>query len=197
MVGAAEQREHRQVVLAVTTVRSRIDQHHPVGRPHHVAAPQVAVQPGRRIVVVEVARPAACRDGVDRGASRSIQARGGQLGHRSQPLVGVKLTPASVRPQRHRQGLRQRPEESGPVPSVGPGAERRCSRVVRDGQSTAELVCRLAVRSLTESSRRRVRLVASNDNNRRAAHTAVDIRKPSQPCGFTREEAGLARPRYV
>ena len=98
VVRAAEQREHRQVGLAVTSVRGRVDQHHPVGCPHHVAAPQVAVQPGRFVVVirVEVARAAALGDGVDRGTGRSIEPRRRELGHRGQPLVGVEVAPASV-----------------------------------------------------------------------------------------------------
>jgi hypothetical protein len=105
-VRAAEQREHRQVGRAVTGVRSGVDQHHPVGCPHHVAAPQIAVQPGRLVIVVEVARTATCHDGVDRGPGRSIEPRRRELGHRDEPLLGVEIAPAWVPPQRHRQWLR-------------------------------------------------------------------------------------------
>ncbi len=45
----AEERQHRQVGLAVTSVRGRVHQiGRTRGRPHDVAGPQVAVQPSRR-----------------------------------------------------------------------------------------------------------------------------------------------------
>ena len=55
VVRATEQRKHRKVRLAMTGVSSRVDQHHAVGCPHHVAAPEVAMQPRRTVLVVEIA----------------------------------------------------------------------------------------------------------------------------------------------
>ncbi len=49
---AAEQREHREVGLAVAAVRRGIDEHDTIGRPQDVAGPQVAVEPGGSVVVV-------------------------------------------------------------------------------------------------------------------------------------------------
>ena len=48
-VGAAEQGQHREVGLPVPAVRRRVDQPGPVRRPQHVARPEVAVQPRRRL----------------------------------------------------------------------------------------------------------------------------------------------------
>lgn len=50
----AEELEHRKVGLAVPTVRCRVDEHRAVRGPHEVAGPEVAVQPGGRVVGVEV-----------------------------------------------------------------------------------------------------------------------------------------------
>jgi len=102
----------------------------------------------------------------------NIGVRRRELGHRGQPLVGVKLAPALVSPQRHRQRLCQGPEESVPVPSVGPRAEGRGSRVVRDGQPATELGRRFGARShrikLPQRQARRI-----YRNHRYAGHAAA------------------------
>ena len=74
-IRAAEQRQHRQVGLAMAAVRRGVDQHRAAGGPHDVAAPQIAVQPGRRIVVVEITCVTAPYHGVDGVARRRIQSR--------------------------------------------------------------------------------------------------------------------------
>ena len=58
-VRTSEQREHRQIGLAMPAVRSGVDEYRSGLGPHHVAAPQITVQPGRTVVVVEVACSAA------------------------------------------------------------------------------------------------------------------------------------------
>ena len=65
-----EQRQHRQVGLAVAAVRRRVD--HPdlaVVAPEHVAVPEVAVQPGRRLLGDQVGQPA--DDALDGSRPRS------------------------------------------------------------------------------------------------------------------------------
>ncbi len=92
-VRAPEQRQHGEVCLAMAAVRRRVYQHRAVRRPHDVSAPQIAVQTGWRIVVVEIARITARDHGVDGVASKRIQARRRTVGHGCQPLVGVETAP--------------------------------------------------------------------------------------------------------
>ena len=156
----------------MTAVRGRVDQHYSAWCPHHIAAPQIAVQPRRPVIVVEIACAATRDDGVDRGTGRSIESRRREFGHRDQSLLGVEVAPAPVPAQRHRQWSRQRPEEARSVPSVRPRAERRGARVVRDGQSAAEQVRRLACGSRRiKPSQRQARRV--NRNNLGAGRAAV------------------------
>ncbi len=52
-----EQRQHRQVGLAVATVSGRVDDPDALlGAPQHVAVPEIAVQPGRRLLGHEAAQ---------------------------------------------------------------------------------------------------------------------------------------------
>ena len=110
-----EQGQHRQVRLAVATVRRGVDQHRRVGGPQHVARPQVTVQAGGWLPGVEGAvgdpgrQPLEHRDPVgvegpsgerlaeqrrdarlrvERSPRRPLAQREGQwLGERSEPAV--------------------------------------------------------------------------------------------------------------
>ena len=84
-------------------MRGRIHEHHPIGRPHQVPAPQVAVNPGRRITIVEVACATTIHHGIDGVQYAAVQLRRRPLSHREQALVGVELTPADMLGKAHRQ----------------------------------------------------------------------------------------------
>src|SRR3954468_14729765 len=58
-VRATEKCQHGQVGLAVPAVGRRVDQYRTARRPHHVSAPEIAVQPRGWIVVIEFAGLAA------------------------------------------------------------------------------------------------------------------------------------------
>ena len=89
----------------------------PAGVPHDVAAPQVPVQPGRDVVIVEMpSRHRSATRSRHSPAKIRLSRSAAKLEHRQQPLVGVERTPARVRPQRHRQRMVQWPERI-PVPA--------------------------------------------------------------------------------
>ena len=187
-IRTSEQGQHRQVGLAVAAVRGRVDQHHTRGRPHDIPAPQIAVQPGRRIVVVEIACPTTLDDLVDRSATVGRKPRPRGAGHRTQSLLGVELAPALMTRQRHRQRLRQRTEISGSAPTVRPHTERRRPGIMGRGQPGSELPrCRPGRRRRSQPlQRQRLRVVVHHPRTR---HTTVSGRKPLQPSGFTGKEA--------
>lgn len=56
VVRAAEDREGREVLLGVAALRGGVDEDGPFGRPHDIAAPQVAVGAGSADAVVAVFR---------------------------------------------------------------------------------------------------------------------------------------------
>ena len=190
VVRAAEQREHRQVALAVTGVRGRVDQDHPVGRPHHVAAPQIAVQPGRdgRRRRSRPLGTAPRRSRWRRGSKHRAAAPRGRPSvpaarrRRSRPSDGVRRSDIG-------NGCDSGPKNPGPSQPSGPApnaaAPASCVTASRPPNTCAALGARS---HRIKSPQRQAGRVDGNDL--RARHAAVDTRKPSQPCGFASEEAG-------
>ena len=101
--GATEEVQHRQVALAVPTVCGGVDEHHAAGRPHQVTAPQIAVDSGRRIVIIEITCATTIHHLIEGVQCASVQSRRRALRHGKQSLVGVKLAPAVVFGEAHRQ----------------------------------------------------------------------------------------------
>ena len=172
----------------MAAVRRGVDEHDTVRCPHHVPAPQITVQAGRRIAVVEARRFALCDHRVDGLTGRGAQSARGARRHRRQPLTGVERTPSVVFPQRHRKWLVQWPEEALTGPSGGRGTERVGARVVGASQPAAELMRGGAIGpDGVQSLQRETGVVVTEHLG--ARHTAVSGRKPLQPCGLTGEES--------
>lgn len=130
--GTAEQPQHREVRLPVPAVRGRVDEPDPsVGRPQHIAAPQVAVQPrGRLRRSRQLRQPLAqpLHDGRLTGPERALVDRppqirqhtlpgvparpvgAGFVAHRREPDVRVHGAARRRRPERRRPGGVQRRE---------------------------------------------------------------------------------------
>ncbi len=142
---AAEQGEHRQVGLAVTAVRGGVDEHDAAGRPQHVPVPEIAVDPGRRLLVVEHAR----RDRLGRQPDEPALCGGrvpdlhGHVEVWEHPVACVEPAP------RRLLGRGQGPpsDEERSLPSVGAGAERTSARRVRTSQPRAERPRRVGTRT--------------------------------------------------
>ena len=119
-VRCAEQLEHGQVVLAVPAMSGRVDKGGPFGRPQDIPGPQVAVNPGRPLVGVEVAVGATgghpVQDGRVRG--REGAAVAAYPGDGGEPFVRPEGAPRVVRAQRERQRLRERAEPAVAAPAV-------------------------------------------------------------------------------
>ena len=140
-VRTAEQRQHRQVGLAVATVRRGVDQNHAGGRPHHIAAPQIAVQTYRRVLIIEASGLAVRYHRINGAAGFGAEPIRGACGHRRQSLAGVEHPPGVIFSQRHRKWMVQWSEEPIAIPPGGPSAERVRARIVRARQPAAEFVC--------------------------------------------------------
>ena len=90
-----EEVEHGQIGFAVTAVRGRVDEDRLVGRPQHVARPEVAVDPRGRPSVVELPGGQSRADPIHR-----LGSRGAEVAHvarrtavRPDPGLGVELSP--------------------------------------------------------------------------------------------------------
>ena len=121
-------------------VRGRVDQHNSVASPPEIPAPEVSVQSGRTILVVEITSATTHNEALKVSASWWVEPRVRAFGHRRQPLVSVEAPPACVLRQRHRQGAAHGPEVSRPAPSLRRRSEGRCARIVGAGQPATEFV---------------------------------------------------------
>ena len=159
VVRAAEDRKGREVLLGVAALRGGVDQDGPLGRPHDVAAPQVAVGAGgadvvlaclhvfdeARLPVVERARFEAFAELVD---ERSFGGReSAVVGVGGDPLTRVESTPGFTvqRGQGRTWALRER-EVGLPHPAIALESGRRRTQVagsggVRVGKGAAEFFC--------------------------------------------------------
>ena len=71
-------------------VRGRVDQHNSVASPPEIPAPEVSVQSGRTILVVEIASATTHNEALEVSASWWVKPRVRAFGHRRQPLVSVE-----------------------------------------------------------------------------------------------------------
>ena len=97
-VGQPEERQHRQVDLAVAGVRRWVD--HPVApsRPQmHVAVPEVAVQPGRRLLRHQLGEPPITASIAEASSSVAHPAVAGELEVGQHPPGRVELRPGAGR----------------------------------------------------------------------------------------------------
>ena len=162
----------------------------PSRRPHHVAAPQVPVDPrGPVVVVVEVTRKTAVDDRVDQPprARRSAAAPPGRPSgaiaprRRTRPTLGDPSTTSAAAATA---GRSSHPQSSRRVPHPNSGAPASCVTASRDPKSpAAERV------GATDSSRSSVNDRSLVSDDPRTRHTTVH-RQPAQPRRFQREEAG-------
>jgi hypothetical protein len=182
---AAEQPHHRQVGLAVPTVGRGVDD--PRAAVHigeHVAAPQVAVDPRRRLVRAgELGDPTAGALDVGRAASGKAAAVDSGPDEGQDPALHVERGPAGDRAVRLRQGADE------PVRLLFPPERRRACEVER-GEATSEvLVGRYAPRPDLDALGRQP--IAVERQDRRHAGPVGD-REPAQSSGLVRERRGLS-----
>ena len=105
------------------------------------------MQPGRRIVVVEIACLTTGYDRIDDLAGRRVKPRRREFGHRRKTFAGIEGAPPVVFLERHRQWIVQRPEVPRPSPTVGRRAESVGTSVVGACQSATEFMRGRARRS--------------------------------------------------
>jgi hypothetical protein len=157
----AEQRQHREVDLAVPAVRRGVDEPRPPGAVgEHVAGPQVAVQPGR---------------GLGRRRDRHrrhLPLQPHPAGQRQQPVLAVVLVPVVAlrrlqlaAPDEERASPRQR-------------AEPRCARAVQRGQHPAQLLLARGVErpGVDPLEHQRARPLLQHPR-----HPGAAVGKPAQP----------------
>jgi hypothetical protein len=91
-VRTPEEPQHREVGLPMPTMRSGVDEPHPVATPEHGPAPEVAMQPGRRL-----GRPSKLpnpvTDGLDGPRLENRPAVDSDPQIRKHPILGIPLSP--------------------------------------------------------------------------------------------------------
>ena len=136
-----EHPQQRQILLAMPAVRGRVDEDRALVVPHQVAPPQVTVDAGGRLVVVELAVEQLLHQPLEhRQLRRRVRAGApGQFGHgRGDAVVGPEFAERRARRQLHRPRVVERAEPAVAVPSLGGRAESGCAGVVRAGERFAE-----------------------------------------------------------
>ena len=117
-VRGLEQGEHREVLEAVAAVRGRVDERRPVGRPHQVPRPQVAVHArGRLGALAADAVEGAVGDHVDGLVDGVVpvgpEGAGDLVGQGAQALLGPVPRELLLRLRRDGEGVLERAEEGG------------------------------------------------------------------------------------
>ena len=190
-VRAAEQCQHREVGLAVATVRRGVDQNHASGRPHHIAAPQIAVQTGRRVVIIEASGLAVRYHRIDGVAGFGAEPIRGRVapsapiarGHRTSPRCHTQSATSEVagatarrtHPQSTPRALhRKRPRpHRGCAPTGGRIRVRRRARAARCRGGPTSVACRRSQRLRhTALRRRRPKAIAARRLRRRRSPLA-------------------------